>query len=98
MSFSLGKKEKPSMICQRCGECCRKVRVYQPLDNEQVKWWKYHGISPKWKIENFYAIDFPIRCVQLVGDNKCGIYEDRPQPCREFDCSLMEYKDFKECS
>jgi len=88
--------EKKNLSCSRCGICCEIVRVYQPLNDDQVIWWKNHGISPKWKTENFYAIDIPLKCRQLDGKNHCRIYDKRPDACKDFDCSLGEYVDFKE--
>ena len=80
-------------ICQRCGACCAAFRVsfdrsqcddlpggYVPValaDEEGAHTCRMRGTDYN-----------PPRCVALVGKVgeavRCGIYEFRPDPCRDF--------------
>ena len=64
--------------CKRCGLCCGYIAVNtDPRSNST--WLAYHGI-----IWNEHGKAFiPSKCMMLTADNLCGIYEDRPQNCRE---------------
>lgn len=80
------------MSCKKCGSCCRVARIFQLMDEEERKWWELHGKTPikARTSEEVYYIDFPLVCKELDG-SKCKIYENRPIPCREFDCSNKFY-------
>jgi uncharacterized protein len=60
-------------------------------DFENIRWYvSHHGSSiyvekKKW----FLHVDSP--CRHLRDDGKCGIYETRPQICREHDPGECEY-------
>jgi Fe-S-cluster containining protein len=77
--------------CLSCGACCATFRVSfywaEPVPEEYTE-----------KLTNFYACmkgtneaESP-RCVALGGtlgeSVACGIYENRPTPCRSFEASL----------
>lgn len=81
----------PELIhpCLRCGACCAAFRVSfywaEPVPPELTV-----RISPF--LAAMDGTDRPApRCVSLVGDvgraAHCGIYEDRPTPCRAFEAS-----------
>lgn len=61
--------------CQMCGACCRNVSR-----------WKLHVSELKSRFPEL-EISFPFNevagcCEHLLSDNKCAIYEDRPNICR----------------
>ncbi|MFA9438367.1 YkgJ family cysteine cluster protein [Uliginosibacterium sp. sgz301328] len=79
--------------CQQCGACCASFRVSfhrSQLDSEPG------GYVPAALADDETASTcrmrgtdrYPPRCVALVGkvgeSVRCGIYEFRPDPCREF--------------
>ena len=75
--------------CTGCGACCRHFRIsfYQgELDTQPG------GFVPAdltQSLTPFLACMKGTekgegRCIALQDDNRCGIYEHRPSPCREF--------------
>lgn len=80
-------------FCQQCGACCATYRVsFYAGELDEMS----GGIVPSGlveKINNVMACmrgteRLPARCVALRGNIgeavSCGIYEQRPSPCREF--------------
>ena len=71
------------MSCpDRCGDCCQNIKL--PLgfiaDENDIRWIEYHGI----KVENNEVI-INNPCSKLI-DNKCSIYDNRPEICQIFIC------------
>lgn len=79
-------------VCQRCGACCASLRV--SFHRSQLE--SRGGCVPDALADDetdstcrMRGTDrSPPRCVALVGkvgeSVRCGIYEYRPDPCREF--------------
>lgn len=71
--------------CNNCSKCCR--NFFLPIKNfsDDVKRWiEFHGISVvRIKDQDYLKINNP--CENLK-DDKCSIYEDRPDVCRVYDC------------
>jgi len=80
--------------CLSCGACCSFFRV-------SFYWGEAAsagGMVPDnltSKVNDFYSCmsgteAAPVRCQALLGDVgsqvRCSIYENRPSPCREFEC------------
>lgn len=75
------------MDCENCSKCCESISlplIWQGVDKNTRRWIKYHNLSIK-KINNELHIDIPIKCSKLI-DNRCSIYEKRPDVCKEYDC------------
>jgi Fe-S-cluster containining protein len=58
-----------------------------PYANDDVqRWLSYRGIMlvdhPVY--ENKKSLKIPLVCKHLLPDGKCGMYEDRPNVCKEF--------------
>ena len=72
-----------------CGKCCQKVVLpYPNIPNKDMeRWLKFHKIE----IKNGSIIIYN-KCDKLTDDGLCSIYEDRPQLCRDYDCTRK-----KEC-
>ena len=75
--------ERPKPKCQQCGNCCRQVGSPPFVDAGEM--------SPEIvRIVAFYQYHDPHRydaampCYFLSSDNKCLIYDQRPQICRKF--------------
>lgn len=76
--------------CLSCGLCCSYVGV--EIDGPEtlrgatnILWYMYHpGVSVFFD-EDDWMVQFETRCQHQLPDNRCGIYETRPQICREFD-------------
>ena len=81
--------------CLSCGLCCSYVAV----DCEDpstlrgatnILWYLYHdGVSVYTDGED-WMVTFDTRCRHLQDDNKCRIYDTRPEICREFDETSCE--------
>jgi len=88
----------PEPPCQGCtGACCKQQGpeynysvMLTPEDGDKfddVAWWYDHP-------DGFYVRGLPYedgKCVYLGDDNRCTIYEERPQICRRFNC-LVGYR------
>ena len=76
--------------CTTCGNCCKTLQIM--VDNRDIKRLaaklgvsvrqfsqQYVGIADD---QSKYFLSTP--CVFLSADNRCTVYEDRPQACRDF--------------
>lgn len=85
--------------CTECAKCCTYVAVaIDPPDNVQdaghMLWYLYHpGVSVYHDGRGDWSVVFESRCRNLREDRLCGIYENRPPICRDFDngtCDVNE--------
>ena len=87
--------EPKQVHCLSCGLCCSYVAVdcEDPTTLRgatNILWYLYHeGVSVYTDGED-WMVTFDTRCRHLQDDNKCRIYETRPQICREFDETSCE--------
>jgi Fe-S-cluster containining protein len=75
--------------CEKCGGTCCKV-VYFAAKPEHIEFVK----TTRTCYEVPFGLLMPSRCQHLGEDNKCQIYETRPQICRDFEvgsyfCRMM---------
>jgi Fe-S-cluster containining protein len=90
------------MGCHRCGQCCTRV-TFQGFDLESAeqredmgRYLRFHGLQTYYHDEANMTVLVPIRCKYLAYDldgtgrkvAACKIYEDRPDICRSYLCSL----------
>jgi len=52
--------------------------------DDHVRWAKLHGIKVIKRFGRFWAT-FKVSC-QKLKDNRCSIYDSRPEMCKEFKC------------
>lgn len=85
-------KANAEHVCQRCGACCAYYRV-------SFYWAETVPAALTVKLDNFRAamqgtMSRPARCVALEGKVgscvHCGIYAERPSPCRELQISWLD--------
>lgn len=82
--MQIGNKEAD---CDKCkADCCNFI-VFPLYSEDHERWAKYHNLEIR-KIWNRKLIYMPIKCSKLKG-NKCSIYKDRPDMCKEFDCNMF---------
>jgi len=67
--------------CDNCpGACCRYISVrIGVVTPDQARWARLHGVvieGESWAI--------PAVCQHLTPAGRCGVYDARPQVCREF--------------
>lgn len=88
---------KGACLCEYCtAKCCRYFCL--PIDvpdtlkeYDYVRWFLLHGQSSVFvEDESWYLLVHTV-CKHLQGDNRCGIYETRPEICREYTTDNCEY-------
>ena len=75
--------------CLKCGKCCRFVALPfgGKITPDVVRWHNAHGIKvvQKEELGMFHGkVLIPLECKHFK-DGRCGIYEERPQVCRDFE-------------
>ena len=85
------------VLCQHCtAKCCRyfALPIETPKskkDFEYMRWYLIHGrISIFVDGETWYLMVHNV-CDHLQDDNRCGIYQTRPQICRDYTTDDCEY-------
>jgi Fe-S-cluster containining protein len=95
--------KRKSELCLQCGKCCMSMAFYGgEVDDEsrdEIHWMELHGLKIDYVKKRGgleYYFSFPQRCNALqeiktaVGETNyiCGVYETRPQMCRDYDGSI----------
>jgi Fe-S-cluster containining protein len=88
----------PSILvpCTRCAKCCTYVGVGINAPRNlrfatDVLWYLYHeNVSVHRDGTGDWMVIFESRCKKLGDDLLCGVYENRPVVCREFDNTSCE--------
>ena len=99
MKKRLSAKRK-SELCLQCGKCCMSMTFFGgEVDDEardEIHWMELHGLKIDYvekkvngarkALEYYFSI--PKRCdalKEIDGKFMCGVYETRPQMCRDYD-------------
>lgn len=77
--------------CFECSRCCTYVAIEidaptTPREYDYIEWYLYHhalAVFVDW--DNKWFVSFDSRCEHLTPQGLCGIYERRPDICRDFD-------------
>ncbi|HJQ26819.1 MAG TPA: YkgJ family cysteine cluster protein [Blastocatellia bacterium] len=104
--------KRKSELCVLCGKCCMSMAFYGgAVDDEsrdEIQWMELHGFKIDY-VKAGDAMDYyftiPQRCNALQetrGDDglmryTCGVYETRPQMCRDYDGSIKGPLGVKDC-
>ena len=86
----------PSIVCPPCGKCCRYVSV--GIDSPStvgrvstIIWLLYHRtLSVYQSHEGDWFLIVPTECANLRPNGLCGVYENRPFICRDYDIDGCE--------
>ena len=86
-----------SILCEHCAAaCCRYLAI--PLDEpttardfDDIRWYLMHTDISVFVEEGDWYIQFQTRCKNLGEDNRCGIYEIRPEICEEYKAGDCDY-------
>jgi Fe-S-cluster containining protein len=76
--------------CHLCPARCCKYFALQidapttPRDHDQIRWFLVHEAVVVWVQDGDWYLEIQNRCRHLQPDNRCGIYETRPQICRDY--------------
>jgi uncharacterized cysteine cluster protein YcgN (CxxCxxCC family) len=93
-------EKRKSELCVQCGKCCTSMTFFGgDVDDEsrdEIYWMELHGLKIDYVREDGkteYYFTLPQRCNMLqevktttgATNYLCGVYETRPQMCRDYD-------------
>ncbi len=86
-----------SVLCEHCAAaCCRYLAL--PLDKptnrrdyDDIRWYLLHENISVFVEDGDWFVQFPTRCKHIGPDNRCTLYETRPEICREYDFGQCDY-------
>jgi len=84
-------------LCDRCtGLCCHyiTVEIDKPRtrrNHDDIRWYLLHEGITLLIARDRWLVKLPTRCRALTADCRCGIYETRPQTCREYSTENCDY-------
>ena len=87
------------VLCEYCtGKCCRyfALPIETPTDKsdyEYIRWYMIHGEVTLFTEDDTWYLMVHNECDHLLPDNRCEIYETRPEICREYTTDDCEYED-----
>jgi Fe-S-cluster containining protein len=85
--------------CARCTAlCCHYVatEIDPPVSRRDFDTFRWYLMHPGVRVyceedTGSWFLQFMSRCSNLLDDNRCGIYETRPQICRDLDPTQCEF-------
>ncbi len=87
------------VLCDHCtAKCCRyfALPIETPEDFEDfeyLRWYLLHGQAAIFTEDDTWYLLVHTVCKHLGKNNLCGIYETRPQICRDYSTKNCEYED-----
>ncbi|MFB3786588.1 MAG: YkgJ family cysteine cluster protein [bacterium] len=84
-------------LCGRCtGLCCHyiTVEIDKPRtqrNHDDIRWYLLHEGITLLISQDRWLVKLPTRCQALSNDFRCGIYETRPETCREYSTDNCDY-------
>ena len=86
-------------LCEYCtAKCCHYFAL--PIDNpterrdfDFIRWYLPHDRASVFVDEDQWYLLVHTTCKHLRDDYRCGIYETRPQICRDYKTDACEYDD-----
>lgn len=94
------KELKPGEVpCDHCtAKCCRyfALPIETPKtrkDFDFVRWYLLHDRATVFTEDDTWYLLVHTVCRHLEPSNRCGIYETRPEICREYSSTSCEYED-----
>jgi len=86
-------------LCEHCtAKCCRyfALPIETPTefaDFEFIRWYLLHDRASVFVDDDVWYLLVHTTCKHLQDDYRCGIYETRPQICRDYTTDACEYDD-----
>lgn len=86
-------------LCNHCtARCCRyfATPIERPKtrkDFDYIRWYLLHGQATVFVEDDTWYLLVHTACKHLQPDNRCGIYDTRPQICREYSTDQCEFDD-----
>jgi Fe-S-cluster containining protein len=87
------------VLCEHCtAKCCRyfALPIETPStfkDFEYIRWYVLHERATIFTEDDDWYLLVQTKCRHLLDDHRCGIYDTRPQICREYSTDNCEYED-----
>lgn len=88
----------PENKCDFCtnSKCCTYVTQKIPTprskdDFDHLLWQVSHNNVSAYKDEDGWFLLFDTKCNHLLPNGRCGIYEERPQVCRDYSNDYCEF-------
>ena len=88
---------KGECLCDYCNaKCCRyfclPIEVPESAkEYDYIRWFLLHGQSSIFVEDDSWYLLVHTVCKHLQADNRCGIYETRPEICREYSTDACEF-------
>ena len=87
------------VLCDHCtAKCCKYFAL--PIDTptetkdfDYIRWYLLHDRASVFIDEDTWYLLVHTTCKHLQSDNRCGIYDTRPQICRDYTTDNCEYDD-----
>ncbi len=87
----------PGILCEHCtAACCRYVAL--PIDEpesfedyEDIRWYLLHEGMSVFVEDGEWFLNMATPCRHIQADYRCGIYETRPQICRDYTTDNCDY-------
>ena len=83
LEWPLQESDITSELCEKCALCCSNTISF-PWDDRKIEWFD-SAVEKMDGIEVVGHGSYKFTCSHLK-DNKCTIYETRPQLCRDYNC------------
>lgn len=86
-------------LCDYCtAKCCRyfALPIEEPTDRKDfdfIRWYLLHDQASVFVDEEDWYLLVHTTCKHLQPDHRCGIYDTRPQICRDYTTKNCEYED-----
>ncbi|GMQ80410.1 MAG: YkgJ family cysteine cluster protein [Planctomycetia bacterium] len=86
-------------LCEYCtAKCCHyfALPIDEPTTHEDydfIRWYLLHDRATIFTEDDTWYLLVHTTCKHLQQDNRCGIYETRPQICRDYTTDNCEYDD-----
>ena len=90
---------KGDNLCDHCSaKCCRyfALPIEEPVsrkDFDYIRWYLLHDRASVFVDDDHWYLLVHTTCKHLQDDHRCGIYETRPQICREYTTAECEFED-----
>jgi Fe-S-cluster containining protein len=86
-------------LCEHCtAKCCRYFALpidtpVQRKDFDFIRWYLLHDRASVFVDDETWYLLVHTTCKHLKDDYRCGIYETRPQICRDYTTDACEFED-----
>jgi Fe-S-cluster containining protein len=89
LATSVTPEARKEVSCTVCALCCTYVAIEINPPNSvpratELLWYLYHEGVSLYENDGDWMVQFETRCMNLLDDNRCGVYETRPHICREY--------------